>query len=269
MTRPVVALLAAAVAALGAYGCASPLHRPAKLELRARPLETADVAPKRTSAYDAAVAAIGSRDYGRALDLLQLAKLQTPDDPAVLNAFGVVYDKLGRLDLSARYYAQAQALDPGSQIVRRNIAYSEMLRSGGVAAAEAAETVLADAPLPQPVMLVAKAPPPIALIQVADNGTLLIGAGLQVIDASGQGLGQPIKVALARRGWSVSKAPPRAAPPQARTTITYPAGGSAVAHALARTLHGPVHFNVCNDHCRRVTLVVGQDSRRWVSGARS
>src|SRR5579871_5371589 len=77
--------------------------------------------------YEDAVHAIDIRDYASALDLLQAARNQKKDDVRVLNAFGVVYDKLGRFDLSTRYYAQAQAIDPASQIVRQNLAYSEVL----------------------------------------------------------------------------------------------------------------------------------------------
>jgi hypothetical protein len=77
--------------------------------------------------YDAAVAAIDSRDYGLALKHLQTARTANPNDVRVLNAFGVVYDKLGRFDLSARYYDQALRADPGSQVVLANVAYSKKL----------------------------------------------------------------------------------------------------------------------------------------------
>jgi Flp pilus assembly protein TadD len=59
--------------------------------------------------YAAAVSAISRRDYAQALDMLQAANARKIDDVRVLNAFGVVYDKLGRFDLSARYYARARA----------------------------------------------------------------------------------------------------------------------------------------------------------------
>jgi hypothetical protein len=78
--------------------------------------------------YAAAVHAIESRDYARALDLLQAADERSPGEASVANAFGVVYDKLGRFDLSARYYAQAKAADPGSSVVANNIAYSGKLQ---------------------------------------------------------------------------------------------------------------------------------------------
>ncbi len=79
-------------------------------------------------AYAAAATAIERRDYAEALDQLQAARERKPDDVRVLNAFGVVYDKLGRFDLSARYYGQAKALDPSSAIVEHNLAYSSELQ---------------------------------------------------------------------------------------------------------------------------------------------
>lgn len=74
--------------------------------------------------YDEAAKAIERKDYASALDLLQAARLHKANDVRVLNAFGVVYDKLGRFDLSTRYYSQARALDPGSAIIANNMAYS-------------------------------------------------------------------------------------------------------------------------------------------------
>src|SRR3954463_1808710 len=54
--------------------------------------------------YSNAVTAIDARHYAVALEYLQAARAQKPADVRVLTAFGVVYDKLGRFDLSARYY---------------------------------------------------------------------------------------------------------------------------------------------------------------------
>jgi hypothetical protein len=78
--------------------------------------------------YQGSVNAIDRRDYALALDYLQAAKERDPQDVRVLNALGVVYDKLGRFDLSARYYAQARALDPTSPIIASNMAYSRLLQ---------------------------------------------------------------------------------------------------------------------------------------------
>ena len=87
--------------------------------------------------YQDAVQAVGQRDYARALDLLQAARARQPDDARVWNAFGVVYDKLGRFDLSPRYYAKAEALDPGSPIVANNRSYSRLMQGKGAPAATA------------------------------------------------------------------------------------------------------------------------------------
>ena len=92
--------------------------------------------------YSGAVRAIEARDYAQALDYLQTARAMAPDDVRVINAFGVVYDKLGRFDLSRRYYAQAKVLDPTSKVVDNNLAYSQRLQglsSEPLAFASAAE----------------------------------------------------------------------------------------------------------------------------------
>lgn len=87
--------------------------------------------------YGDAVKAIDRRDYGNALELLQAARDRSPGDVRVLNAFGVVYDKLGRFDLSGRFYAQASTLDPGSMIVANNEAYSRVLQARAAASTPA------------------------------------------------------------------------------------------------------------------------------------
>lgn len=114
-------------AILATAGCATSPQRAAWVETR--PLEVS--AGRQVSAsdgyYSGAVAAIDRRDYAAALELLQLARARAPGDVRVFNAFGVIYDKLGRFDLSARYYAQAAALEPASPIVAANVAYSAVL----------------------------------------------------------------------------------------------------------------------------------------------
>ncbi|HWA60446.1 MAG TPA: LytR C-terminal domain-containing protein [Caulobacteraceae bacterium] len=129
--RTATALIALAAAV---SGCALVPHslRMARVKpVRITPVE-APAAPtaeaRADAAYRSASAAIWRRDYGRALDLLQEARAETPNDVRVLNAFGVVYDKLGRFDLSARYYAHALALDPNSQVVAQNMAWSAVLQ---------------------------------------------------------------------------------------------------------------------------------------------
>jgi LytR cell envelope-related transcriptional attenuator len=131
----------ASVLALGANGCAS-VQPPARM-VEVRPARTPAEPPASAAdnLYRMAVAAVDRRDYARALDLLQAARDRTPQDARVLNAFGVVYDKLGRFDLSGRYYAQAQAADPGSAIVAENQAYSNLLQGKAPLPALAAQDV--------------------------------------------------------------------------------------------------------------------------------
>jgi hypothetical protein len=116
-----------ALATAGLTACASMLGgEPVKV----RPVETmSSLTPAQSNPlYESAVTAINERDYARALDYLQQAKAGNPRDVKVLNALGVVYDKLGRFDLSARYYGQAQAVDPSSRIVAANVEYSKILQ---------------------------------------------------------------------------------------------------------------------------------------------
>lgn len=118
--------VAACLAGVTAAGClAGPGARPVKLTAVRTPSAPTS---KIDLYYAGAVRAIEARDYAQALDYLQTARAIAQDDVRVINAFGVVYDKLGRFDLSRRYYAQAKALDPASKVVDNNLAYSERLQ---------------------------------------------------------------------------------------------------------------------------------------------
>ena len=113
-------------------GC---IHLPRQLAnlIKVRPATT-DLGPARSAEdrlYADAVKAIDSRDYGEAISLLQVARESHPGDPRVLTAMAVVYDKLGRFDLSDRYYDLAEKADPGSKIVALDRRYSMFLRSAG------------------------------------------------------------------------------------------------------------------------------------------
>jgi len=160
-------MLFASALALGASGCAtSAPHRQAALEVR--PVATSALPTQRgDELYRDAVAAIHRRDYASALDILQVARSRKPDDPRILNAFGVVYDELGRFDLSARYYAQAQAADPNSKIVAQNLAYSAVLQSAAGSVALAAEAHPAAAAATKPAAQLALATPPTPTITPA------------------------------------------------------------------------------------------------------
>jgi len=115
------------LATAGLAACASAIGGD---EIKVRPvdnMQTLTLAPRDTL-YESAVTAINERDYGRALDYLQAAKAKDPHNVKALNALGVIYDKLGRFDLSARYYAQARAVEPESKIVAENMGYSRILQ---------------------------------------------------------------------------------------------------------------------------------------------
>lgn len=135
---------------VAASACTSLLGGPKPVDVRPVLTKSADDGNTDDTLYSSAVAAIGDRDYARALDYLQAAREKHLDDVRVLNAFGVVYDKLGRFDLSARYYAEAKAADPASKIVAANMAYSQVLqglRSGDApTVATAAAAPLREAP---------------------------------------------------------------------------------------------------------------------------
>jgi len=116
-----------ALATGGLAACASMLGGE---QVKIRPVDTLSAlsSTPQDSLYESAVGAINAREYARALDYLQAAKAKDPRNVKALNALGVVYDKLGRFDLSARYYAQAQAIEPDSHIVAENQGYSRILQ---------------------------------------------------------------------------------------------------------------------------------------------
>ena len=136
--------------------------------------QTADpgVAPD-DALYNAAVRAISGRDYALALDYLQAARQKWPFDIRVLNGFGVVYDKLGRFDLSARYYGEAAKLDPKSPIVAANLAYSAVLQGRSDASSASSDIVTANRaasppgePVPSASQIAITNPEPASLSQI-------------------------------------------------------------------------------------------------------
>lgn len=212
--------------------------------------------------YAGAVAAIDDRDYAKALDMLQAARALKAQDVRVLNAFGVVYDKLGRFDLSARYYAQAEAVEPSSAIVRSNLAYSQSLR--GLAADPQTD-------LPQLAVIspaVAVSPQPVILQLAATDAAPvrlgLIGRPLDIADATGQrDNAEVVRVALIRRGWSVAPVLGRPLPRASQTVIAFPARNAMAARALARTLPGSVRLIECAGTCSGIRLTLGADAAGW------
>jgi len=264
-------------------------------QVRASFHETAQVATGTPAdrMYKAATTYIEARDYGRALDMLQLAKEAAPNDVRVLNALGVVYDKLGRFDLSARYYVLAQAADPGSPIVAANIQYSMVLQEMQREIPRLQDTTPTLAKIEPPAVTrapIAAVPPtlrlagayspdssplralpsaagpaaPLLRLAVASGGVrraepILTGAPLALINASGSPLApEPTRRYLAQAGWTLA-ASARTAPVLAQSEIRYPAQNVAIATALAKTLPFKVALTACASDCP-FQLVLGRDA---------
>jgi len=240
--------------------------------LEVKPVRLHADAPARMSrpdrAYMSAKAAIERRDYPAALDLLQLAREEAPDDPRVLNALGVVYDKMGRFDLSARYYQRALASEPNSPIVEANLAYSGRLQK----ASEASARALASAPLaptpktPQVIGATVASVPPATPFRIATSSVApkvssnLLGRPLLLVNAAGRpGAQESVRRYLADAGWSV-RSQQQILPTQARTEIRFPAANRHIAEALARTLPYQVMLSPCVSACSDLQLVIGADA---------
>jgi len=281
----VLALLAATLS-----GCASLPHLAMHRWPTVHPIVTqqAKAAPRGDTYYADAAAAIVRRDYGRALDLLQAARAQNPNDVRVLNAFGVVYDKLGRFDLSTRYYAQAEALDPKSPILASNMSYSTILQARAAlpspvllarleppAPSPAAAPRLEPITTPKPVSLaLVDAPRPAVIRLGAPAGSMTLALApvrtLEIADATGRtGGAEPVRQDLVRLGWTASKSQVRSASAQSRTVIRYAATSQGTAQALAKTLPRGVELVDCGSSCTGVILTLGADSAGWPAARQS
>lgn len=215
--------------------------------------------------YGSALQAMDRGDYAGALQLLQVARAHNASDVRVINAFGVIYDKLGRFDLSARYYAQAQALDPQSSIVANNLAYSQMMKadvdrllSTVERQPDAAPTALAQLnPLmPSPVKTAAKTAWGLAL----PDGQ---GKGVTIIDASGMHeRAEIVRQRLVHLGWSAPQRLAAPAPVVLRSTVIHPANRRTVAAVLAMTLPSRPVLIDCGSQCSAIVLTLGADSVR-------
>lgn len=267
LTRPLLAL----GLAMSLGGCAALPRLSHWVSIRPVKADAARPVAREDGYYLSATAAISRRDYADALEQLQAARARKADDIRVLNAFGVVYDKLGRFDLSARYYEQARALDPTSTIVARNIGYSAELKG------RASDPILMANAEPQalssPIAIAEQAPsrPAVLKLGFAPAGPALAqgltGSALQIADATGRAGGaEPVRQRLMRLGWSAPAVQVMAAAP--RSVITYPADQIVVARGLARTLPLGVALVECAAPCHRIRLALGADSVRWAAAAR-
>ncbi|MEY4254946.1 MAG: hypothetical protein RLZZ141_173 [Pseudomonadota bacterium] len=211
--------------------------------------------------YNAVLRAIDLGDYATALSLLQVARAKRPDDVRIINAFGVVYDKLGRFDLSARYYAQALEMDGQSAIVANNLRYSAILQQNSQAIYAAMVESRPTPRQPEPPLGAVQVPPPqLAKIDMPAGQ----GKGMTIIDRSGPtGRPEAIRQTLATLGWSVPK---RLAEPEttaARTTIVHPHRRRIIAKVLALTLPGRTALIDCGTDCSVIALTLGQDTADW------
>jgi tetratricopeptide (TPR) repeat protein len=270
------------LATLGLSGCAGVpklwsfvTGRPhtARLEVRPAKMDVAltQLASPTDRLFARASSAIETRDYAEALDLLQVAKQQSPDDVRVLNAMAVVYDKLGRFDLSQRYYQFALATEPQSPVVLANIRYSarlqtmaqsvrpEMLLAGSVAPAQPSPAVTKAIELPrmQSAGGIRLAEAQYRPVRVTP---LLAGGSLMVVNATGRASGgEPVRRLLASSGWTV-RAEQEMRPIQARSQITFAEAHRPIAEALARTLPFQVAMVECASGCNGLELVLGQSA---------
>lgn len=236
--------------------------------------------------YEKAVTAINDRRYALALEYLQAARNQKPDDVRVLTAFGVIYDKLGRFDLSARYYGQAAALDPKSRVIAADMDYSRRLQgiSGSGPAAVAANIAPDHVPesLPQVAALPDTGSDPSLAMAETDRGPIpnvggashpadahvpaksagkpvfLTGHPLTIVDASGRSDTEaPVRAYLSGLGWSLAKDTSKL-PARTETRIVYKDTMVTAAKALARTLSLPMRLTA-SDSVEGLQLVLGGD----------
>ena len=263
MSRAVRLTLAIAILAMGLGGCGhvqslARLGRPTPW-VETTPVATSgaaeDATARRDRLYRLALAAIDKRDYGLAIDLLQTARSDGEADPRILNGLGVVYDKLQRFDLSARYYDLAEKADPGSRVVEENRRYSKLL-----------QTHAADMQAGGPVRLARADPAPAAA--ASPTSATAIAGPIRFLNATGaRGGATRIRARLSRQGWSVPRTSVVQAPAQAKSAVRAPPGSERLAMRLSRTLPFPVEIEACAD-CSGVDFVVGTDAlRRWGRGS--
>ncbi|OJU09367.1 MAG: hypothetical protein BGN86_08160 [Caulobacterales bacterium 68-7] len=283
-------ILATTAIAIGVSGCAWLPKRAKWVDIR--PIQMGVVGRSSDGLYASAKTSIAEGRYADAIEQLRAARDRDPSDDRVLTALGVVYDKLGRFDLSTRYYAEAKALAPDSSILAQNMAYSRVLQ--GLEAPVALARLEAE-PAPPAPRAPAAVPAPSPRVEgpqlVAVGGNVLqlklpaghveapvalaaltktpglVGSPLLVINATGRSDGgEAVRTQLAQRGWTV-RADAKAAPVATRTTIHYEPKQAEVAKALARTLPGGATLAPCASDCAGFRLVVGADQRAWNSAS--
>ena len=256
--------------------------------VKVRSIQTTQNGDRNDGYYASARSQIERGDYGQALLYLHAARQRDPNDARVLNALGVVYDKLGRFDLSARYYAEANIAEPGSPIISRNLAYSaelQALASGERREARQTQATQVFPPAAPAVMATVTLRPaiPAPRLVAAGNNVLRLeiptqtaavipngrvtGYPLAVVDATGQrGVAERVRHELAGRGWSAPASAVSTVLVAASTEIQYTEYQTRVAKALARTLPVAPKMVLCTEACTGIRLIVGRDAAAWGFG---
>jgi hypothetical protein len=185
-----------------------------------------------------------------------MAKDVRPDDPRVLSAMGVVYDKLGRFDLSGRYYDAAEKADPGSKVVAIDRRYSEYLQQAMASERPVQTVVLAQGPAVTRQANVIMLPAAPQMAQAANP----LGGPVRVRNATGRADGASrLEARLTGKGWTLAPAPGVEIGVLATTKVEYPPSAAKVAAGLARTLEFPVRLESCAT-CSQVVLLVGANA---------
>jgi Tetratricopeptide repeat/LytR cell envelope-related transcriptional attenuator len=123
-------LLTTSAVAVGLVGLSACTIAP----LNIRPVNTSALESQAPSSkvdllYAQGREALVAGDLAAALELFHGARRSGPDDVRVLNGLAVIYDRLGRYDLSANYYDRARELDPNSAVLQANLALSNQMRA--------------------------------------------------------------------------------------------------------------------------------------------
>jgi LytR cell envelope-related transcriptional attenuator/Tetratricopeptide repeat len=123
-------LLTTSAVAVGLIGLSACAIAPLKI----RPVNTSSLESQAPSSkvdllYAQGREALVAGDLAAALELFHGARRSGPDDIRVLNGLAVIYDRLGRYDLSANYYDRARELDPNSAVLQANLALSNQMRA--------------------------------------------------------------------------------------------------------------------------------------------
>jgi tetratricopeptide (TPR) repeat protein len=220
--------------------------------------------PADPSDYDLALQAIDRGDYATALSTLQIARAHAPDDVRILNAFGVVYDKLGRFDLSARYYAQALKGAPNSEIILSNQKYSSALKNQSEFISEAISKESTKIRQNENEIIKTERPKDHSDTQLKADYKIAYGKGVNIINSSGnQDRAELLRQRLQSLGWSVPESLADPAPAARKTTIIYPRGRRIVAQVLAITLYGRPALVDCLNRCSTISLTLGSDTDGW------